>query len=199
VLTKLRDYLAASPVAFTILRRIIELNFVPEKRLIRRLLPRRSRARYLDLGCGTGQFCPLFEKAGYWGIDLSADYLGYANRQNPGHFSRMDATQLAFRDSLFDGVLVMAILHHLDDAAVARLLDELLRVLKPGGRVLVIEDAEVPELETPFVRLVQAFDKGDHIRPPERYKELIGTRFRLGEQSVFRSGGCTYFSVLLET
>lgn len=73
------------------------------------------------------------------------------------HFRLMDAHSLEFENESFDYVYGCAILHHLD---YVQALDEICRVLKPGGRVLFVEPlginpvGKLVRAMTPFARTV---------------------------------------------
>jgi len=198
MLHTLRNYLADNPSSFSVLRKIIELNFPAQKRLIDATLGSREGKRVLDIGCGTGEFASCFDPGGYHGIDISEAYISYARSKHPGRFEVMDATRINYPDRSFDFILIMAMLHHLDDAAVAGVLGEAKRLLRSGGTVLVMEDARLPHLENLAVRLVQKFDKGDFIRPPQDYREFITPLFDIFSESSFRNGGCTYCAFVLK-
>lgn len=101
----------------------------------------------LDLGTGTGRmlevFAPDIERG--MGIDLSPDMLGVArtNLERAGirHCLLRQSDIYAVpapRDS-FDAVIVHQVLHYLDDGG--RALKEAARVLRPGGRLLVVDFA----------------------------------------------------------
>lgn len=83
------------------------------------------------------------------------------------HFHLMDAHCLEFEDESFDFVYGCAILHHLD---FVRALDEVCRVLKPGGRILFVEPlginpvGKLVRAMTPFARTVD--------EKPLMFKEL---------------------------
>ena len=55
----------------------------------------------------------------------------------PVHYQQMDAAQMEFEDASFDTVCISNSLHHMPD--VLRTLNEMLRVLKPGGTFIVSE------------------------------------------------------------
>ena len=73
------------------------------------------------------------------------------------HFRLMDAHSLEFKDESFDFVYGCAILHHLDFICA---LDEVYRVLKPGGHILFVEPlginpvGKLVRAVTPFARTV---------------------------------------------
>ena len=101
----------------------------------------------LDLGTGTGRMLELFgpriERG--LGLDLSLDMLAIARsrleRADLRHCSvrQGDIYDLAVARDSFDVVLIHQVLHFLDDGA--RAIAEAARVLRPGGRLLVVDFA----------------------------------------------------------
>lgn len=99
----------------------------------------------LDLGTGTGRILELFsgEMERGLGIDLSADMLAVAraNLERAGvrnaTVRQGDIYNLALPRDAFDVVIVHQVLHFLEDAP--RALKEAARVLRPGGRLLVVD------------------------------------------------------------
>jgi ubiquinone/menaquinone biosynthesis C-methylase UbiE len=59
-----------------------------------------------------------------------------------GHLARMNAERLAYTDDSFDTIIIYFLLHELPPDARRRALCEALRVLKPGGRLIVAEYGE---------------------------------------------------------
>ncbi len=118
----------------------------------RRLVARKLRdsigstdARILDVACGTGDLSlTLSETTGarVIGTDFCRPMLEIAarktaNRERDIPLIEGDALRLPFRDSSFEAVTIAFGLRNLSD--VERGLAELLRVLKPGGYVAVLE------------------------------------------------------------
>lgn len=100
----------------------------------------------LDVATGAGSFVAfllegLRSHEEIVGIDSSADRASAfteAFGDRPGvRFEVMDAHALAFADGSFDTVCVSNSLHHFEDPAP--ILAEMLRVVRPGGRVIVNE------------------------------------------------------------
>lgn len=96
--------------------------------------------RILDLGCAHGRLIKLFEQTtiDYHGLDLSRKLIESARQKNPEFaFKVGDARQLPYQNKLFDSVWLIALLHHLPDSAVLKVLKEAARVVKPGGRIVI--------------------------------------------------------------
>ena len=106
-------------------------------------------SRVLDLACGTGDLCRTLTRAGHApvGVDFSAGMLHAARTTAP--LVRADAMQLPFADGTFAGLTCGFALRNF--AALAPVLAECSRVLRPGGRVALLD---VAEPESPLVRSV---------------------------------------------
>lgn len=92
----------------------------------------------LDVGCGTGHWSGFFEQLGFRvvGVDVSARMIQEARLAHPNcRFQRADAARLPFSDGSMDMVVVMAALEFMAQPLEA--LAEMIRCLKPGGRLLI--------------------------------------------------------------
>ena len=114
---------------------------------IRAALGDKSMRALLDLGTGTGRMLELFAgniERGL-GLDLSRDMLALArarlDRAGLKHCSvrHGDIYDLAVPRDSFDVIIIHQVLHFLDDSA--RAIREAARVLRPGGRLLIVDFA----------------------------------------------------------
>src|SRR5690242_3708582 len=105
--------------------------------------------RLLEIGCGEGGNLWHLRALGAarFGVDFSAAKAAFARRATGVAVAAADAARLPFADGSFDAVLFRDLLHHLPDRA--RALDEARRVLKPGGRLTLVE----PNRRSPLVML----------------------------------------------
>jgi len=97
--------------------------------------------RGLDVGCGTGVLASRLAEAGYemTGIDPSAGMLEVSRSRTRDVVAvEGSGSALPFQADAFDVVLSVATLHHIaDPAEVRQTLVEMVRVARPGGRILV--------------------------------------------------------------
>jgi len=148
--------------------------------------------RVLDVGCGPGQFTIYFAEqmpdAQMWGIDLAPTMIelarGHAS-ESPAvsrlQFDIADVAALPFDDASFDIVTSTGSIKHWPDPVAG--LQEIHRVLRPGGRAAVAEmnrlaspaaiAAQRPRLRHWFFRLIypRVFTKG---LSPDEARRVFG-------------------------
>jgi len=110
--------------------------------------------RVLDACCGTGDLAVEAERRGgrVVGLDFSERMLERARRKSGTiEWVRGDALDLPFADGAFDAATVGFGVRNLDN--LERGLRELARVLRPGGKVAVLEITRPQGLLRPFFRL----------------------------------------------
>lgn len=98
----------------------------------------------LEVGVGTGIALPLYKhEHRVTGIDLSPDMLARAEKRvssgrlaNVAALALMDAANLVFPDGSFDMAVAMFVMTVVPDPG--RVLSEIARVVRPGGRILIV-------------------------------------------------------------
>jgi len=152
----------------------------------------RSGQRVLDVACGTGVLArALAERVGHGGavvgLDINEGMLAVARRKGPRVEWREGAAEaLPFAEAAFDAVVSQFGLMFFHDRAAA--IREMLRVLRPGGRLAVaVWDAleRVPAYAAFVALLDRLFGRGT--------AEALRSPFVLGDpdglRALFRSGG----------
>jgi ubiquinone/menaquinone biosynthesis C-methylase UbiE len=103
----------------------------------------RAVGRTLEVAIGTGLNLPHYpEEVDLTGLDLSPDMLGRVEARSKSlgrsiELTRADGQDMPFADETFDTVLSTYALCSVPDDAAA--IDEMCRVLKPGGRLILVD------------------------------------------------------------
>ncbi len=118
--------------------------------------------KVLDVGSGNGYVLSRYaqEGADVFGIDLTSAAVKLCQQRFEllglhGDFRVANAEQLPFEDESFDCVCSMGVLHHTPNTAAA--VGEIFRVLKPGGRLIVMfyhRNSALYRLRFPIMRLL---------------------------------------------
>lgn len=102
--------------------------------------------KLLDFGCGNKPYSHLFKANEYIGVDIE-NTTGHDTRfQKPDVY--YDGITIPFNDSHFDTIFCSEVLEHVPN--IDLILDELNRVLKPGGKMLITVPFCWNEHEIPF-------------------------------------------------
>lgn len=115
--------------------------FRERRSLIARELKRLKPGRALDIGAAAGRNTTVLKECGWQAFALEYDESGADLAKARGiNVLRGDATMLPVPDDQFDLAISYDVLEHIDDDA--RVVEEIKRVLKPGGRVLIAVPAD---------------------------------------------------------
>ncbi|MGD0832830.1 MAG: ubiquinone/menaquinone biosynthesis methyltransferase [Candidatus Dormibacteria bacterium] len=125
------------------------LDVLWRRRAVRELrLPR--GAVVADLACGTGEMCRELGRAGYRTIGFDHSEGMLARAHGPGEFVRADILDLPLAAGSVDGATSGFAMRNVVD--LGRCVAEMARVVRPGGRVAVVDLAE----PRPVTRWIQA-------------------------------------------
>jgi SAM-dependent methyltransferase len=155
-----------------------------EVRIARLFLGLTSGDRILDVACGPGNFSREFAKAAgtdglVVGVDASPTMLarGVEESEKLGVKNlvliRGDATALPFADSSFDCTCCFAALHLFGDPFAG--LDEMRRVLAPGGRIALMTSVRRPVTVSPLKPVVERLS-GMRVFEPDEITGALADR-----------------------
>ncbi len=144
-----------------------------------RRLDAKPGERILDVGCGPAYYLDHLPGVEYVGFDTSQRYIDYARQRfGPrGEFFCEEFGPRHVRDlPPFDAVLLMGLLHHLDDGACDALLSLLAEAIRPEGRVVTLDTA-FTEDQGLISRWMARNDRGEFVRTPEAFRKLASQHF----------------------
>ncbi len=150
--------------------------------------------KLLDFGCADGHIADAFMEFDYYGLDLDASAIRFAERRFKAypnaHFMAGDVLAKPFPEGFFDEILFAGTLHHLDDSAAAGILVELNRCLKSGGRIHLL-DPVLQAKDGWQQKLMRRIDRGRHPRTPGQVRQLVDSigLFEIGEASLHAPHG----------
>ncbi len=167
-----------------------------ERRLARALLSLRAGDAVLDVACGSGGFTRDFARAVAptglaVGLDASPTMLARAARDTPDGrwgdvaYVRGDAEAMPFRDGAFDAACVFLALHLMRDPFAV--LDELARVLAPGGRVAIMTTLQLRSAPLRALLAAGGRSSGQRIFERDEITRALTAR-GFGELHVRRTG-----------
>jgi ubiquinone/menaquinone biosynthesis C-methylase UbiE len=145
----------------------------PSPTRLQTLLHLPTTGALLDVGGGTGRVSsllrPMVDRLVI--ADFSRQMLSQSRQKTDTRPLQSVAERLPFPDASFERILVVDALHHFHHQQLA--IGELLRVLKPGGR-LVIEE---PDINRFVVKLVALAEKitlmGSHFHSPREISQMV--------------------------
>jgi len=129
--------------------------------------------RVLDVAGGDGYWAAQARRRGAWAValDLAGAKLTRGSQLSaPPALVEGDALSLPFADASFDRVMSVCAIEHFDDGA--RALDEMARVLAPGGELVMSADALT--LAGQWPRLYRAHCERYHVKRTYSHQELAG-------------------------
>ena len=134
----------------------------------------------LDVGCGPAYyFDRLPQPLTYHGFDTDEGYIEWARGKwgdrATFHHGIFDAEAAASLPR-FDAVLLLGLLHHLDDEQTVALLEQVTAILQPGGRVVSVDTCFAPH-QGRISRWISDHDRGEHVREPHQFLKLAQEAF----------------------
>lgn len=148
----------------------------PDLNRLRERLRLPAAGRLLDAGGGTGRVSSQLRHLVDEVIisDVSASMLKQAQVKGKLQPAQAHAERLPFPDGSFDRVIVVDALHHFCNQREA--VGDLLRVLKPGGRLL-IEEPDIHRLIVKFVALGEKVAlMRSHFISAEQIRDIVAAR-----------------------
>jgi len=125
---------------------------------------RENGFKVLDAGCGSGGVLKRLDRYSSYGFDFSDEAIFFCQKQGIKNISKASIHHIPYNDHCFDLVISLDVLCNLDDQTETQALQELFRVTKKGGHLIL----NLPAYEG----LRSSHDKAVHIKHRYNKKEL---------------------------
>jgi|SRR3989344_692977 len=147
----------------------------------------------IDVGCGTGDFANLFKPESYLGIDLSSDYVKYADKRYHHRYKFITADIDDFRFSeKKDAIILVSTLHHLSNETVKKMFKSVILLTK---KIIIIVDLNP---RTDFIRkLFIDHDRGKYVRTLEQKLRLLSAFGKVTHVQHFTTGSTSQTGLVL--
>ncbi|MEM7282469.1 MAG: class I SAM-dependent methyltransferase [Pseudomonadota bacterium] len=155
--------------------------------------PDHRPVKILDVGCAVGNstlpWKRAFPEAQVYAIDVAAPCLRYGHARArhyslPVHFSQQNAEQTNFDDGSFDLIVSHLVLHETSKPAMANILRECLRLLRPGGLMLHLDISRGEGIYDQFIYQWETYNNNETFSA-----FLTGANLsHIGEQAGFERG-----------
>ena len=135
--------------------------------------------RILDIGCGPADVLRWLPPVDYTGVDPSELCIQACEQRHAGrgHFVCGSANDLAATGpEPYDTVLMLGVLHHMDDQEARDTAALAARLLRPGGRLVSLDTCRWPGRPL-MARLLSRADRGAWVRDRDGYTALVQPSF----------------------
>lgn len=175
---------------------VIDLFLSPQKKKLFGKVNAVPYGRLLEIGVGNGSHLKFYKSHAVIGVDASENMLSRARKhvQDKIQLLRMNGEQLLFPNGSFDYVILSHVIAVVDDPE--KLLEEVYRVLKPNGKVFILNHFTPDNCLRYADRFFQRFSKLLHVRSVFHLSSIQAmTKFELIEQHDV--GLFSYFKILI--
>jgi ubiquinone/menaquinone biosynthesis C-methylase UbiE len=138
-------------------------------------------ARVLDVGGGTGAIGKMLPAdCIYYCLDIERPkLLRYIDKSSEPRPILADAGRMPVKTASVDVVVCSAVIHHLSSETLRVVFDEITRVIKPGGKVILFDP--VADARRWLSRLLWYLDRGSYPRTPSVLKSAFESNFRIDD------------------
>ena len=132
---------------FLDLRKLKIIRYVNKKRLHASGFLKETKKNDVicDAGCGDLTLLSQLKTMGYqnlYGFDIDEDLINASSLELKNSFSEVkvgSACEIPFNGEFFDAVIIWGILHHIDPQDYETVFGEVTRILKPNGKLFIVE------------------------------------------------------------
>ena len=140
----------------------------------------KKNVKVLDIGCGPAEILDILPKIHYYGFDINPVYINSAKikYENKGKFfcKKLTSKNIKYLPK-FDYILLLGVLHHLNDKEVNELMTNIKKVLKRKGNIITLDNIFTNNQNFIAKFLIQ-MDKGQNVRSKKGYLNILKNHFK---------------------
>ena len=155
----------------------------------------------LEIGCGSGGGTELilkyFSPQQIIATDLDPRLISLARRNVQNKkviFEKADATKLTYKNESFNAVFDYGVIHHIPLPEWKKCLNEIYRVLKPGGK-LFVWDVSIESFNTVYGRIIKLFTPHPYSKM-YRKQEFVNHLTSIGFKIIKKAEEARYFTII---
>ena len=140
----------------------------------------KNNVNVLDIGCGPAEILDSLPIVNYFGYDINSAYINFAKKKygKIGNFyCRKFTNKELKRLPRFDHVLLLVILHHLDDKEIKQLILRIKKILKKNGNIIAV-DPILLKKQNSIAKFIIEKDRGNNVRSKKEYLKNIKKYFK---------------------
>ena len=134
----------------------------------------------LDCGCGPGTYRRYLDTNNYIGIDINNKHIELAKKNYPE--DKFFAEDLINIENIslekIDCVIMIGILHHLNDETCKKLFKNFYNMLSKNGAIYTLDPVYIKNQRL-FAKFLASKDKGNYVREPELYLKLVSKEYNI--------------------
>ena len=149
------------------------------KKIIKKFIKKKN-VKILEIGCGPAEILSSLSKVKYYGFDINPIYIKHAKKkyQKRGKFfCKKFTTKDIKKLPKFDYVLLLGILHHLNDKEANKLMLLVKKVLKKKGNIISLDNIFIDN-QNFIAKFLIHMDRGNNVRSKVEYLNILKNHFK---------------------
>ena len=147
----------------------------------------KKNVNVLDIGCGPAEILDSLPIVKYFGYDINPAYISFAKKKygKTGNFYCKKFSDKELKKiPRFDHVLLLGILHHLNNREIEKLIPKIKKVLKKRGNIIAI-DPILDKKQNFIAKFIIKKDRGDNVRNKKEYLKNMNKYFKKIKSKIY--------------
>lgn len=163
---------------YSLVQRIMSATSFREK-IVKKYITK-NNIKVLDIGCGPAEILNALPRINYYGFDINPLYINSAKKKYESRgkfFCKKFTIKDTKRLPKFDYVLLLGILHHLNDQELNVLMKNIKKVLKKRGKIITLDNIFIKS-QNLIAKFLIVLDKGNNVRSKNGYLSVLKKHFK---------------------